>query len=602
MGRCLWRLERFKDMQKVCASKSPDNFRSGKNIAKMAHYRMKRHLTRFAQDESGVMVIFGVYLFVMMLMVVGIGVDVMRFERDRTGLQYTLDRAVLAAADLDQELDADAVVRDYFAKADIEGSLTSVTVDEGIGYRVVTASAQANIATQFMKWSGVDTLTANARSTAQERIEGVEISLILDVSGSMSSNNRMYNMKVAAKNFVSGVLANSNEDNPVSINIIPYATQVSLPQEFSEHVKMSKEHNYSRCVNFEAEDFLTPGLTPGKKYDRTMHFDPWSDYDGRDNDPKRLVPNPVCEDDSRREILVMQDNQAVINAYIDDLWAGGNTSIDIGMKWGTAFLDPTLRGPFSTMIGDGHVPSKFANRPALYKDSETLKVAVLMTDGRNTSQYYVEDDFREGESNIWWNDQEEKYSVYVGLDDDDEDNDGETNEPLFYWPHTDEWKDHAYGEGVFEEEITEYECRSYRRNGSCKRYKRVKTTVTVEEPGSAEILTYADLYARTSLEWIVEDLYEPWMNDSQAWNDWFYNVRKYVSGGTKDYRTQQICDTAKEQGIIVFAVGFEAPSSGRAVLQDCASSASHYFDANGSEIASAFTAIASSIRQLRLTQ
>lgn len=589
-------------MQNVRASQNSRISVTGRNLAGTASYRLKRHLRRFAQDESGVMVIFGVYLFIMMLMVVGIGVDVMRFERDRTGLQYTLDRAVLAAADLDQTLDAEAVVRDYFDKADIAGSLTSVSVDEGIGYRVVTASAQATIATQFMKWSGVDTLTANARSTAQERIEGVEISLILDVSGSMSSNSRLYNMKIAAKDFVARVLANSDDDNPVSINIIPYATQVSLPQEFSEHVSMSDEHNYSRCVNFDAEDFTESGLKPGKKYNRTMHFDPWSDFDGRDNDPMQLVPDPVCEADSRREILVMQDDLTTINGYINDLWAGGNTSIDIGMKWGTAFLDPTLRGPFSTMIGDGHVPSKFANRPALYKDSETLKVAVLMTDGQNTSQYYVDDDYREGDSNIWWNAAEEKYSVYVGLDDGDEDNDGETNEPIFFWPHTGEWKDHAYGEGVYEEETEETICQSYKKNGSCRRYKTVVTVTTIEEPGSAEVLTYADLYARTSLEWIVEDLYEPWMDDNQAWYDWFYSVRKYVNGSVKDYRTQQICDTAKAQGIIVFTVGFEAPSGGRSVLQDCASSASHYFDAEGSSISSAFTAIASSIRQLRLTQ
>ncbi len=589
-------------MFKACASNTPFGVAAGILVAKGVPSRLRRHLNGFARDESGVMVIFAVYIFIAMLMVAGLGVDVMRYERDRTGLQYTLDRAVLAAADLDQELDAEAVVRDYFAKSGINGALTSVTVDQGIGYRVVTAAAEATLETQFMKWSGVDTLTARARSTAQERIEGVEISLVLDVSGSMNNNGRMYNMKAAAKDFVARVLANSNEENPVSINIIPYATQVSLPQEFAEHVKMTDEHNYSRCVNFDSEDFQTPGLIPGKEYDRTMHFDPWSDFDGRDDDPKRLVTDPICEDDSRREVLVMQNDKTLINAYIDNLWADGNTSIDLGMKWATAFLDPTLRGPFSTMIGDGHVPSEFANRPALYADTETLKVVVLMTDGQNTTQYYVHDDYREGESNIWWNDAEEKYSVYVGLDDDDEDNDGETNEPLFYWPHTDEWKDHAYGEGVFEEEITEYVCRSYKKNGSCKRYKRVVTTVTVEEPGSAEILTYADLYARTSLEWIVEDLYEPWMDDSQAWNDWYYGVRKYVGSSTKNTRTTQICDTAKDQGIIVFAVGFEAPSSGRAILKDCASSDSHYFDASGSAISSAFTAIASSIRQLRLTQ
>jgi len=54
--------------------------------------------------------------------------------------------------------------------------------------------------------------------------------------------------------------------------------------------------------------------------------------------------------------------------------------------------------------------------------------------------------------------------------------------------------------------------------------------------------------------------------------------------------------------VIVFAVGLEAPRAGTTVLKACASSPAHYFDTDGLEIAEAFTAIATSIRQLRLTQ
>ncbi|MCH2250248.1 MAG: hypothetical protein MK042_10675, partial [Cognatishimia sp.] len=75
-----------------------------------------------------------------------------------------------------------------------------------------------------------------------------------------------------------------------------------------------------------------------------------------------------------------------------------------------------------------------------------------------------------------------------------------------------------------------------------------------------------------------------------------------VGGSEKNERTEDICEEAKEAGIVVFTIGFEAPSSGQAVLKDCASSDSHYFDVQGLEISDAFSAIASSIRQLRLTQ
>jgi hypothetical protein len=130
----------------------------------------------------------------------------------------------------------------------------------------------------------------------------------------------------------------------------------------------------------------------------------------------------------------------------------------------------------------------------------------------------------------------------------------------------------------------------------------VETTIYIDEPGSAALLSYGELWAYTSMEEIVEALYEPWMNDSQAWSDWYYAVRNYVNSSAKDARTKAICDAAKEKGVIVFTIGFEAPSGGKAVIKDCASSDSHFFDVKGLEISDAFSSIASSIRKLRLTQ
>lgn len=563
--------------------------------------RLRAALARFAREEDGNLIIFGVYAFALMLMMTGIGIDLMRFERDRSVLQYTLDRAVLAAADLDQPLEPVDVVSDYLAKAGLDGKISSVTVTEGLGYRIVDAQAKTKMDTQFMHMTGIDQLLAPAASTAEESIGGVEISLVLDVSGSMNRNNRLPNLKVAAKEFVDTMVDNT-EDGKLSISIVPYATQVSAPDNFFAQFTTTNEHSYSNCINFEADHFTTTAIDTEEELQRTMHFDPWDDFDGRDNDPMKLVTSPVCEAKDSREMLVLQKSRSKLKTFIDNLSADGNTSIDIGMKWGTALLDPSLQGVVDALIDDGTVSADFSERPHAYSDNETLKVVVLMTDGQNTSQYYIDEDFRNGESNIWWNDEQEVYSVYVGLDVDDEDGDGNVNEPWFYWPHTDEWHDHAYGEGTYEETRTERECKSYKRNGSCKRYKTVKTTVTVDEPGSAEIVMYPDLWAWTSMEWIVEDLYEPWMDDNQAWNDWYYNVRHYVGSATKDARTKAICDAAKARNIVVFTIGFEAPSSGQAVLKDCASSDSHYFDVNGLEISDAFSAIASSIRQLRLTQ
>jgi len=515
----------------------------------------RNFLSRFAREEDGVFLVFSVYVFLIILIIGGIGIDLMRYERDRSELQNTMDRAVLAAADLDQLQSPEAVVTDYFTKAGLSEYLTSVTVEEGDGYRVVSGTATADIDTLFMHMTGVDTLSANTASTAEERIDGVEISLVLDVSGSMNSNSKLSNLKSAANDFIDEMVDNT-EDGNLSISIIPYATQVSAPSFFFDEFITTGVNNYSNCINFESSDFLETGVDPSETYERTMHFDPWKTRDGRDDDPVNLVTNPVCEAKASREMMIMQKDAATLKTFISNLTATGNTSIDIGMKWGTALVDPSMRPVVTNLIAAGEVDNDFVDLPKDYDDTDTLKVIVLMTDGKNTSQYYITEDYRAGNTNIWWNEEQERYSIY------DPDRDE------YYWRHNGEWEDHPYGD---------------------------------DESGEATRLTFPELWAFTGIRWNWKYNYKPWMGDA-ANNEWYYDVRNSFGTSTKNTRTKSICDAAKAQEIIVFTIGFEAPSSGEAVLSDCASSPAHFFDVDGLEINDAFASIASSIRKLRLTQ
>jgi Flp pilus assembly protein TadG len=600
-------------------------------------------LLRFYREESGVLVGFSIFLFLIILLVGGIGIDLMRSEMNRTRMQHTLDRAVLAAADMSQSLEPKSVVRDYFAKSGLSDTLTFVDEDTGLNYRVVTAKASRDTKTDFMKLAGIDTLTSAAAGRAEERIGGVEISLVLDVSGSMGSNSRLTNLKVAAKDFIDTMDANT-EDGKLSISIVPYATQVAVHKKLFDTLNASIDGNmdvdtainpnasgveaaanqqgYSHCLHFSGSDFETTTLNPSDRWKQAMHFSPWSDMDGRDDDPKKLVSTPVCRTDDGSEVMALEKNKTTLKNYIDGLWAGGNTSIDIGMKWGVAMLDPSTQSIIDHLIAEDMVSDDFVDRPTKYEDGDALKVVVLMTDGQNTSQYYVDDNFRTGASKIWWNDEEEVYSVYVGIDTNDANGNGEYDDELYYWPgHTDQngdwqqgWYDHPYGNGIITQtewiEHVETYCKRYYtrggRKGECKRWGNKTSyeeiTTEVSELGEAINLQYPDLWAYTSLEWNVEEHYEPWMNDSEAWDDWYYDVRKSIGNSTKNARTKAICDAAKAKNILVFTIGFEAPSNGQAVLKDCASSDAHYFDVDGLEISDAFAAIASSIAQLKLTQ
>jgi len=213
-------------------------------------------LKRFIRAEDGALVVFGIYVFLIILMTAGIGIDLMHYERNRTRLQYTLDRAVLAAADLEQTQDPTEVVRDYFSKAGLLSYLTAVNVTGDAFHRQVSADVSAGFATQFMRLTGVENLAANVKSTALERVPNVEISLVLDISGSMGTNDRVTLMKSAAKSFTTTVLArNTNSDtgetnpNQTSLNVVPFSGQTNPGESIFEYLGGERfgttgDHNY----------------------------------------------------------------------------------------------------------------------------------------------------------------------------------------------------------------------------------------------------------------------------------------------------------------------------------------------------------------------
>ena len=83
----------------------------------------------FLRDERGSFIIFGIAVFMLMCLAGGIAVDTMRYETHRVHVQGTLDRAILAAASLDQDLDPEEVVLDYFTKAGLGHVISQDDID-----------------------------------------------------------------------------------------------------------------------------------------------------------------------------------------------------------------------------------------------------------------------------------------------------------------------------------------------------------------------------------------------------------------------------------------------------------------------------------------
>lgn len=565
-------------------------------------------LRNFGRDEDGAMIVFGVMIFGMMLAIGGLSFDLMRYEAHRERLQTTLDRAVLAAASLTQTLTPEDVVMDYFAKAGMAEFISEgdITITEGVNSRKVEAKAHIYVPLHHGVFSifsdgngnGGDTLVAAAASTAEESIGNVEISLVLDVSGSMNSYSRLENLQIAAKGFVDTIYDNAEPD-AVSTSIIPYATQVSAGSNLlSYFTNRTDSHEKSHCLNFASSDFDTAAISTGSAYEQTLHFDPWSNENGS-FDLGESNPYLVCEtpqSENARDILVWSTDKVELKDYIDDFDAGGNTSTDIGTKWGTALLDPSTQPILTGMIASGDVDVEMGGRPYSYDDSQSMKILVVMTDGAHTSQYYM-GDFRNGDSFVWryevggvihysiWYDGAGSAAItnpsgsYTYCDGPDWSNgtcgDWNTGSNPDFWFHA--WNPN--------QNYNNYEWRSTPYGGD-----------------DAVQMTWDEVWAEMPPEYFSDEVLSQMGSLNSTDRNAYENAIDYVGSTTKNGRFDRICQVAKDNDVVIFTVGLEVTTANADRLEDCASTASHYYNVNNLDIAEAFASIAAAINQLRLTQ
>ncbi len=77
---------------------------------------------------------------------------------------------------------------------------------------------------------------------------------------------------------------------------------------------------------------------------------------------------------------------------------------------------------------------------------------------------------------------------------------------------------------------------------------------------------------------------------------------QYASGmGNSNVQAKKMCKQMRDQGVLVYAVAFQAPSSAKVTLKDCAGDEDRFFEASsGAELKAAYAAIASQLSNLAL--
>lgn len=370
----------------------------------------RSRLRAFGRDDEGALMLFGLFMLFLMLVVGGFAIDVMRYERERTHLQNTGDRAALAAAALTQTGNPSAVVLDYFTKAGLADQYRTPIVEEGLNFRTVRVNTEMAVPTMFMRAVGVNSLNAPSASAANEMIPNVEVSLVLDISGSMRFTDsdgmqQITRLRPAARNFISRLLAGDRAQT-TTISIVPYAGQVNPgPDVFEivggqvanvtfqttvdgvmQSITQPRDHADSHCLELQASAFSSGTIPPFATYDQTPHFMYWA------------IDNPTMDwgwcplhgnsagGAASSSIQYFSSNAGYLTGFIDRMRLHDGTGTHYGMLWGLWLLDPANRWLTEELNTRGLVHDDFADRPADFDDDDTVKAIVLMTDGNITEQ------------------------------------------------------------------------------------------------------------------------------------------------------------------------------------------------------------------------
>ncbi|TYB87665.1 Tad domain-containing protein [Oceaniovalibus sp. ACAM 378] len=555
----------------------------------------------FLDDEAGSLTILALFFFICMVIIGGISIDIMMFENNRTRLQNLSDRAALAAADLDQTVPAAVIVGSYFEKEGLADYLKDVQVTQSVNQRSVRVDTEKTQKTMFLNFwnhTGVDTLTPRSLSVATELRTDMEISLVLDVSNSMNwassapgSSSKLADLKSAATRFVDKIY-NTEESERITMNLVPYATHVNAGPAIMDELGVTAKHPYSNCLAFADADFNETLIRGGDAYEHTMHFDQWY----TEEKPQLYV----CPSEADQIVRPFLHDPVEIKQHINSLTANGNTSIEIGMKWGAAFLDPSARNLTQRLINDGDVDSAYDERPYGWDRSNTEKFIVVLTDGVNTVQQEINSAYATGPSGVWrWTPNPAvpvSFYSWSSPEIGDEDGDRIANER--YWNRRVTLPRSVTGIAP----ITIPQGWSNLPLGQNPGAINAALTAALPQSQPPVQLDYSELWNEMSVRHFATLYVRGQRGSSWSMNRFYNDVWRDVLGPTKDARLLDLCNQTRTKGATVFTIGFEVTDHSASVMSQCASTPNYFIRVVGDDLEDAFDAIAASITKLRLTQ
>jgi Flp pilus assembly protein TadG len=342
---------------------------------------------RFARNRDGSAAPMLALAALPLFGLVGAAVDFSRAASTRTAMQAALDATALMMSKDAPTLSADALgqrAQDAFKTLFIRPEANNVQVSAALqqpleGNYLIKMTGSASVNTIFSRLLGQSSIDLSASSEVSWGIKKLNLALVLDNTGSMSSSQKMTNLKTAAHNLLTTLKNAAKQPGDIKVAIVPFATDVN--------VGTSNVNSYwVDWTDWEAVNGKCSSTSYTKKSSCESHGKVWtpsphSNWNGcvYDRDQNNDVMNTATvagapatlfrahqADNCPTSMTPLSEDWTALNSKIDAMTPTGNTNVTIGLAWGFQLLSPNE--PFQ------------APPPAPDLD----KVIVILTDGLNT--------------------------------------------------------------------------------------------------------------------------------------------------------------------------------------------------------------------------
>ena len=345
-------------------------------------------LRRLLKDQRGaVMAIVGLAI-IPLFAIIGLAIDTTRAYLTKSRLWSAVDAAALAGGRVYEADYRDDDIHMFFESNFPDGFMNAVVEPLEIApddvNRKITVTAQATIPTTFMRVLGIDSMTIAASSEVSLESKSVEVSLVLDVTGSMAGS-RIVDLRDAANELVDIVVQDVQEPFYSKVALVPYSMAVNVGS-YANAVRGTYTNNtctwsdaptcrYYRFRRASDSNWTTQEVrtcvTERTGTEAYTDAAPSAAPLGK-NYPAPGSHNPCLS----ATIVPLTSDRSLLHDEIDDLEPAGSTAGHIGIAWGWYMLSPNFG-----YLWDAE------SEPAAYDEEDLVKVAILMTDGEFNTVY-----------------------------------------------------------------------------------------------------------------------------------------------------------------------------------------------------------------------